>query len=87
MADSGVVPDIVLEVEHHERGWRDRLNAVADAQPADLVSECSPMRAPGSAAPGAKRSTRRSGGWRPWRSPSAECCRSRKDCLRPIASS
>ena len=39
MAVSGLVPDIVLDIEHHQRGWRQRLGGVARAQARDLVAE------------------------------------------------
>jgi DNA-binding transcriptional ArsR family regulator len=50
MAASGLVPDIVLDVEHHRRTWRRRLTGVAQAQPRDLVAELAFDGCPGLAA-------------------------------------
>lgn len=47
MAESGLVPDIVLDIEHHRRGWRPRLAGVARAQPRDLVAELASDGCPG----------------------------------------
>jgi hypothetical protein len=47
MAVSGLVPDIVLDIEHHRRGWRPRLVGSARAQPRDLVAELAYDGCPG----------------------------------------
>ena len=39
MIASGLVPDLVLDVAHHRRAFRDRLEGVARAEPRDLVAE------------------------------------------------
>jgi DNA-binding transcriptional ArsR family regulator len=39
MAMTGLVPDVVLDVEHHGRGLKRRLEGIAQAQPRDLVAE------------------------------------------------
>jgi DNA-binding transcriptional ArsR family regulator len=46
MADSGIVPDIVLDIEDHERAWRERLAGVARARPHGLVEELAFERNP-----------------------------------------
>lgn len=39
MVVSGLVPDVVLDLEHHRRRWRERLAGVAQAEPRALLAE------------------------------------------------